>query len=87
VPDADYKAPEPVKGVLLSCFAPTGRSSPTHTLIVNLDYTAEKVVGLRGPGDLSIFSPVTGLWSPTNQARIELRLPPGGGRLLRTTDH
>jgi hypothetical protein len=40
-------------------------------------------VGLRGPGPLALFDPATGRWSPAGAARVKLRLPGGGGQLVR----
>ncbi len=83
VADLPYTPPERVRGVLLSTFAPSGETSPTHALVVNMDYRAERVVGVRGPKELSSFDAATGQWSPANGSRIALRLPPGGGKLIR----
>lgn len=87
LPTQDYRPPEPVKGVMLGCFGPAGTArnagSPTHVLVVNLDYQAEAVVGLRGPGRLESFDAATGRWSRAGAGRIELRLPRGGGQLVR----
>ena len=86
VPDLPYQPPERVRGVLLGCFGPAGQTGPaaaTHALVVNLDYKTETVVGLRGPGPLALFDPATGRWSPARAARVELRLPGGGGQLVR----
>ncbi|MHB8523595.1 MAG: hypothetical protein ACYDH9_22960 [Limisphaerales bacterium] len=83
----DYQPPERVKGVLLGYFGPTGKTRkttrPTHVLVVNLDYRAEAVLGIRGPAPLEIFDAATGQWPRANRGRVELRLPPGGGKLLR----
>ena len=49
----------------------------------NLDYKAEATVILTGPGRLDAFDATSGAWSATGGARLELRLPPGGGRLVR----
>jgi hypothetical protein len=87
VPTMPYKRLEPVKGMLLGLFGPPGKGhepgQPTHVLAVNLDYQAGAVTALLGPGDLETFDPGSGAWSATGATRIELRLPPGGGRLLR----
>ena len=34
-------------------------------------------------GPLEIFDATTGRWSPANASRAELRLPAGGGKLVR----
>lgn len=87
VPTLDYKAPQPVKGVLLGYFGLAEASAtipnPTHIVVVNLDYKTETVVGIRGPSPLEVFDAAAAKWSPTGGNRAELRLPPGGGRLLR----
>ena len=87
VPTLDYKAPERVKGLLLGCFGPAGKANltpiPTHVLVVNLDYQANAVCGLRGPGRLEVFDAATGRWSRLDEARAELKLPRGGGKLVR----
>ena len=81
-----YQAPQPVKGVLLGCFGPASgvgkNSTPTHLVVVNLDYKGEAVVSVRGPQALEVFDPAKGTWSQA-AGRAELRLAPGGGRLLR----
>ena len=87
VPTLDYKAPERVKGLLLGCFGPAGKANltpiPTHVLVVNLDYQGNAVCGLRGPGRLEVFDAATGRWSRLDEARAELKLPRGGGKLVR----
>ena len=83
----EYKVPERVRGVMLGTFgaagAASGAATPTHAMVVNLDYRAETVVGVRGPGSLEIFDPATDRWTPAGGARAELHLAPGGGRLVR----
>lgn len=87
LPAMTYKAPEPVKGVLLGTFGPAmsagENAKPTHAVVVNLDYAAEADIGLRGPEALELFDVTTGQWSPAaNPAK--LHLPRGGGLLVRT---
>jgi hypothetical protein len=83
----NYTNLQPVKGVLLGYFgpAPKGKKAPTptHVMVVNLDYQAEAAVGIRGPSRLEEFDPATGRWSRTGGKRAELPLAPGEGRLLR----
>ena len=83
----DYKTLQPVKGVLLGYFGQsksTEKSAqPTHCVVVNLDYKAEAKVGLTGPGKLEIYDALLGLWTKTSASRCELRLPKGGGTLVR----
>lgn len=83
VEDREFKAPERVVGLLLSCFAPAGKESPSHAMAVNLDYQAERTAGLRAPGRISVFDSSSGKWSETGTSRVELRLAPGGGKLVR----
>lgn len=83
----EFKPPVPVKGVLLGTFGPAGtRGRPaaaTHAVIVNLDYQAEQTFSLRAAKRLEMFEPAAGGWSGSQGKRVELRLPPGGGRLVR----
>lgn len=87
VPARQYQPPAPVKGVLLGCFSPPAKTqsapSATHVVVVNLDYQSEATLGIRGPAPLETFDAAAGAWSPVEDARAELRLPRGGGRLLR----
>ena len=87
VSSMEYKIPERVKGVMVGTFGPAGASSgaapATHALVVNLDYRSEAVVGIRGPKPLEIFDPGTARWLPALGLRAELRLAPGGGKLVR----
>ena len=87
VPAMSYTNLQPVKGVLLGYFGPTAKgkrlSTPTHVMVVNLDYQAEAVVGIRGPSRLELFDPVTGRWSRAGGKRADLHLERGGGQLLR----
>lgn len=71
----------PEKGMVLGYFGSPGH--PTHVVVVNLDYTREVATTLVGPGPLHVFHPDTGAWPPVGGQRAELRLPPGGGKLLR----
>jgi hypothetical protein len=76
-----YKPPERVCGFLLGYFG--ANDEPSHVVVVNLDYKAEAAVGLTGPGNLDAFDAKLGTWSAAGGPRIELRLPPGGGKLMR----
>jgi len=80
-----YEELKPVKGVLLGFFGRNKdeKQQPSHVLVVNLDYTAEAIVGLRGPRRLELFDATTGKWSRPDDKRLELRLPPGAGKLVR----
>ena len=56
---------------------------PTHAVVVNLDYTADVNTTLAGPGELDLFDATTAQWTSAKKASTELRLPPGGGKLVR----
>ena len=91
---ASYSA-KPVEGFIIGCFGEG--TSPTHALIVNLDYRTYSGRGherreeflkpvrraIVGPGRLEVFDVATSEWSVTDADRVELRLPPGGGTLVR----
>lgn len=81
VPAKPFENLKPVKGVLLGFFGSAGK--PTHAVAVNLDCTADCATTLVGPQKLEVFDATTGKWSPAGGDRAELRLPPGGGRLVR----
>jgi len=82
-----YKPPERVRGMLLGLFGdPVVRGKPaaaTHAVVVNLDYRAEALPALVGPASLAVFDADAGTWSPWGGNRVALRLPPGGGKLVR----
>lgn len=69
------------RGFLLGLFGADDR--PTHVLAVNLDYRAEAVATVAGPGPLESFDALSGEWSGSGRPEVEVRLPPGGGKLLR----
>jgi len=73
--------PTSEKGMVLGYFGQPDR--PTHVVVVNLDYKQNVVTTLVGPGELEVFKPAAGEWSPAGSDRVELRLPPGGGQLVR----
>ncbi len=75
-----YHPPERVRGFLLGYFG-TGEK-PSHAVVVNLDYKAAAKVSLIGPGKLESFDASTGKWTSAGD-RAELRLAPGGGKLVR----
>ena len=93
VPPKDYATP--VEGFAIGYF---GRErQPTHALVVNLDYRTYSGRGqprreeflkpirraIVGPGRLDIFDAAAQKWSGADSDRVELRLPPGGGILVR----
>lgn len=76
-----YNPPERVRGFLLGYFGPD--STPSHVVAVNLDYRAEATVSLSGPSPLGVFDPKSSVWSAASGPRLDLHLPPGGGKLVR----
>jgi len=84
VPPIPQKKLERVKGILLGVFGSEGK--PTHALVVNMDYGATATATLVGPAKLEVFDATRGTWSPTASNRAELRLPRGGGALLRIAE-
>ena len=93
LPRKDYTTP--VEGFVIGYFG--SGQSPTHALVVNLDYRTyggrgqprqeEFLKPMRraivGPGQLEVFDAKASKWSMADSNRIELRLPPGGGMLVR----
>ncbi|WP_435019913.1 hypothetical protein TA3x_001544 [Tundrisphaera sp. TA3] len=80
VPDEEYQPGDRVLGILLGRFGPSGEGS--HLLAVNLDYRAERTAVIVGPSPIETFDAATGEWTAAGN-RVELRLPGGGGKLLR----
>jgi hypothetical protein len=78
-----------VKGFLLGFFGATTEglepAAPTHVVVVNLDYEADARTTLVGPekASLELFDAATRTWSPCGGSRADLRLPRGGGKLVR----
>lgn len=86
LPPLDYKPPERVRGALLGLFGPADAKSPaeaTHAVVVNLDYRTGANFTLVGVKPLARFDASVGKWSSPENNRAELRLPPGGGALIR----
>jgi hypothetical protein len=85
LPAAELKPMQRTTGALLGVFGRTGKkaAAPTHVLVVNLDYDVETTLRVRGPGALEVFDPVSGKWSAAGGKTADLRLPGGGGKLLR----
>lgn len=81
IPAVPYKANARVEGMLLSRFGNAEASS--HAVVVNLDYKTARTVTLAGPVPLETFDAATGQWSPAGGQRVELKLPGGGGKLVR----
>jgi len=87
-PPSDCTPPPPLKGVALGLFGPPqaalGAAQATHLVMVNLDYGAAVTVGLRAHAPFEVLeAPGSGTWTPTGATAGELRLEPGGGRLVR----
>ncbi len=81
---AEFKTLEPVKGYALGFFGkPGSQAKPTHVVVVNLDYKKTATPTLVGPGRLSVFDAAAHRWVTAKSNRVELRLPPGGGALVR----
>ncbi len=80
-----YQPGARVEGVLTGLFGPSGKSAAaaTHALVVNLDYRKERLVTVLGTGPLEVLDATTRVWTAAGGNRIELRLPGGGGRLVR----
>lgn len=73
---------KPTQGFVLGYFGPPG-GSPTHVVIVNLDYSASAETTLLAPSRLQTFNPAPATWSAPKPARLPLRLAPGGMELIR----
>lgn len=69
------------RGMMLSCFGKS--STPTHVLVVNLDYKTQADATLTGPGTIEVFDPANRAWTSKRASRVDLHLPPGGGMLVR----
>lgn len=69
------------RGLLLGNFGNGEKTS--HLLVVNLDYKTEVTATIVGPGELEGLDASTGKWNKFGGKRAELRLLPGGGKLLR----
>ncbi len=76
------QSPVSPRGFLLGFFG-IGEK-PTHVVVVNLDYAVEARTSLVGPGRLESFDAATARWNSAGKDTIELTLPPGGGKLVRT---
>jgi hypothetical protein len=81
LPVMDYNPSQPVEGLLLGYFGEVG--SPSHVLVVNLDYKQNATRTIVGPGQLEIFDTTTGKWLVIGNNRVELSIQPGGGTLVR----
>jgi hypothetical protein len=73
--------PDTARGLVLGYFG-TG-DAPSHVLVVNLDYRTDVSATVTGPAALEVFDAAAQTWSAAPGTRVELQLPPGGGRLVR----
>jgi len=86
VPDSTYVTNDPVEGILMGLFGPDADYlNSTFALVVNLDYSANLLTTVTGPGDLSLFDAVTGLWTAIGNDSVALNLLPGDGQLVALT--
>jgi len=69
------------RGFLLGSFGV--KEKPTHLVVVNLDYKADATATVVGPDYLEAFDATAGRWTSVGDSKTEVRLPPGGGKLLR----
>lgn len=86
VPSEPFHPGDRARGVLIGLFGPAGSDADakaTHAVVVNLDYEAERTTTLVGPAALEVFDASTGRWGRADGPRVELRLPAGGGTLVR----
>lgn len=76
-----FHPPERARGFVLGYFGTSDK--PTHVVAVNIDYKAEQTGVLEGPSRLEAFDVQIGRWTEAGLTRLEMRLPPGGGKLVR----
>ncbi len=77
----DAPTPDTPRGLLFGYFGMGDATS--HVLVVNLDYRTDVSATIVGPGALAVLDAAARTWSPAQGSRVELQLPPGGGRLVR----
>ncbi len=97
VPQKDYAPPAPVEGWAIGYFGQG--QTPTHALVVNLDYRTYSGIGqdrrnefilnpvrhhLVGPGPLQVFDPKTSKWTDAPKDGVDLHLAPGDCVLVRS---
>ncbi len=86
VADTAYVTNDPVEGILIGLFGPDADYlNSTFALVVNLDYSASLMTTVTGPGDLSLFDAITGLWTAIGSDSVALNLLPGDGQLVALT--
>ena len=81
------KPGERVRGILLGIWGDAAKTRgtipPSHVLVVNMDYGAAATTTLVGPREMQTFDATNRKWSAAAGKIAELKLPPGGGTLLR----
>jgi hypothetical protein len=70
------------RGLMLGVFGPKPEA-PSAVMVVNLDYKKPATATLTGPGALEWFDATAGKWSAAGGAKVELKLAPGEGTLVR----
>jgi hypothetical protein len=85
---ADRTPPPPSVAVALGLFGPPGRrltpADATHAVVVNLDYRSDATVGLSARAPFQVFAAQPPApWTGAGEAKAELRLGKGEGRLVR----
>ena len=68
-------------GLLLGYFGKQG--SPSHAVVVNLNHKNAVSKTIMGPSTLELFDAKTRRWSRAASNRERVKLPPGGGVLVR----
>jgi hypothetical protein len=82
LPSAKFEPGTRVRGFIIGIFGPE-KENASHAVVVNLDYKDEQRVTLKGPARLERFDPASGKWNAATSDRMELRIPAGGGELVR----
>ena len=86
ITNTSYRNGKPVRGAVLGLWGPDDLlADATRTLVTNLDYSNALNTRVTGPGDLSVFDPLTGQWIAQNHAWADISLLPGGGVLVGLT--
>jgi hypothetical protein len=80
---AKFEPGKRVKGALIGTFGPGKEGQATHALVVNLDYQQEQVVSVKAASRLDRYDPASGKWTSAPGDALQLRLPGGGGVLVR----
>lgn len=81
-----FRSGSPAGGFVLGYFGATTSAKvadASHVMVVNLDYKRSRSIRLVARGPLSVFDAASRTWTRVGSNHVELRLLPGGGRLLR----